>query len=204
MNDSTQLHLAYTVGDCVCCGALYYGPVGTMHPFCDSMLFRPVSTVQEARSGGDSRTGLRSRRTAANAEDAMRWGCGDSLTGHQMRAHFTRCPNRPIELPKVNYLDRRRRNWKVKPRRPPGLRMLCGWRCDARLTARGIRAHFNNCTRRQWVRGLGGRFSSSRKSARRGPITDQQGGLCLGTHPSPQNSAANLLQSPDHVLQASS
>jgi hypothetical protein len=34
----------------------------------------------------------------------------------------------------------------VKPGRPPGLRMLCGWRCDARLTARGIRAHFNNCT----------------------------------------------------------
>jgi hypothetical protein len=39
----------------------------------------------------------------------------------EMRAHFTRCPNRPVNLPKVNPLDRRRRNWKVKPSRPQGV-----------------------------------------------------------------------------------
>jgi hypothetical protein len=25
----------------------------------------------------------------------MRWGCGEQLTGYQMRAHFTICPKRP-------------------------------------------------------------------------------------------------------------
>jgi len=34
------------------------------------------------------------------------WGCGGWLTSHVMRAHFTRCPNRPA-LPQVNSLDRR-------------------------------------------------------------------------------------------------
>jgi hypothetical protein len=52
--------------------------------------------------------------------------------------------------------------------------------CAAGVAAPGSRlaallAHFNNCTRQPWVRDPGGRLSSSRRSARRGPISDQCG-----------------------------
>jgi hypothetical protein len=91
------------------------------------------------------------------------------------RAHFTRCPNRPVDLPKVNRLDRRRRNWDAKPGHPSGRRMLCGWHCGSRLTASGMRTHFTDCARRPWVRGPVGQLSSPRKSAPGGPISDPCG-----------------------------
>jgi hypothetical protein len=53
------------------------------------------------------------------------WGCGAQLTGRQMRAHFTICPKRPAS----EYRDRRGRCLKVMRGRPPGRRILCGWRC---------------------------------------------------------------------------
>ena len=43
------------LGPCVCCGAEYYGLEGTMHPFCESTLLRPVSTMQAARPAIDPR-----------------------------------------------------------------------------------------------------------------------------------------------------
>ena len=57
------------------------------------------------------------------------WGCGGWLTSHVMRAHFTRCPNRPAASPPMNHLDGRNRNCKAKRGRPPWRRMLCVWRC---------------------------------------------------------------------------
>jgi hypothetical protein len=45
-----------------------------MHPFCESMLLQPLSTVQDACSGSDSRTGIPVRRTPARAADALRLG----------------------------------------------------------------------------------------------------------------------------------
>jgi hypothetical protein len=77
------------------------------------------------------------------------WGCGGWLTEHEMRAHFTKCPNRPAALPQVKYLDRRWRNLQAKRGRPPGGRMLCGWRCGARLTAGQMRPHFTICPQRR-------------------------------------------------------
>jgi hypothetical protein len=65
------------------------------------------------------------------------WGCGGWLTSHVMRAHFTRCPNRPAALPQVNSLDRRGKNSKAKRGRPPGRRMPCGWRCGTRCSVTG-------------------------------------------------------------------
>ena len=77
-------------------------------------------------------------------------GCGSRLTGQEMRAHFTECPNRPAALPQVNSLDGRGRNSKAKRGRPPGRRMLCGWRCGAPLTASHMRTHFTHCPRQPW------------------------------------------------------
>jgi hypothetical protein len=83
------------------------------------------------------------------------WGCGGWLTGRDMRAHFTRCPKRPAEsddlarrpthLALLNQILGRS---KPKRGRPPGRRMLCGWRCGARVTASGMRKHFTLCSKR--------------------------------------------------------
>jgi hypothetical protein len=63
------------------------------------------------------------------------WGCGEQLTGRNMRAHFTICAERPGGL--------RRRGPERKARRGrPGPRMPCGWRCGSRLTASGMRSHY--------------------------------------------------------------
>ena len=89
------------------------------------------------------------------------WGCGAKLTGIQMRAHFTICPNRPAisdgvlqpaalvvadrGLPDQNEPERRPG---AKRGRPPGRRMPCGWLCGAELTASQMRTHFTRCSRR--------------------------------------------------------
>ncbi len=89
------------------------------------------------------------------------WGCGAKLTGIQMRAHFTICPNRPAisdgvlqpaalvvadrGLPDQNEPDRRQQ---AKRGRPTGRRMPCGWLCGAELTASQMRTHFTRCSRR--------------------------------------------------------
>jgi hypothetical protein len=76
------------------------------------------------------------------------WGCGAQLTGRQMRAHFLICPKRPAAC---DHVDRRGRNLNAKRGRPPGRRMLCGWRCGALLTASQMRIHFTKCSGRPWV-----------------------------------------------------
>jgi len=73
------------------------------------------------------------------------WGCGGWLTSHVMRAHFTRCPNRPAVVPQVNSLDRRGKNSKAQRGRPPGRRMPCGWPRGSRLTASRMRAASPGC-----------------------------------------------------------
>ena len=70
------------------------------------------------------------------------WGCGAKLGEHQMRAHFTKCPKRPLAISHVVRASRGKRG------RSPGVRMLCGWRCRARLTASQMLTHFTNCPRR--------------------------------------------------------
>jgi hypothetical protein len=60
-------------------------------------------------------------------------------------AQVIRCQRRPGVSDDV---DHRRRNWKAKHGRPPGRRMLCGWRCGSRLTASQMRAHFTICAKR--------------------------------------------------------
>jgi hypothetical protein len=108
------------------------------------------------------------------------WGCGAKLTEHQMRCHFTDCPNRP-SMPRSGRLTqpadvetlhsdrhsggprpKRGRsspppqkcttNLRTAPGRPPGRRMACGWACGAQLTATQMRRHFNTCPRRPKVR----------------------------------------------------
>ncbi len=124
------------------------------------------------------------------------WGCGAWLTGHQMRAHFTRCPHRPADLPQVNYLDRPRRNWKAKPGRRRGVECCAAGVAapDSRLAAYAPISITARGGRGFEVRA--GQFVSSRKSATRGPISDHLqilieglGGLCRISS-SPRNSAA--------------
>ena len=85
------------------------------------------------------------------------WGCGGWLTEHEMRAHFTICPQRPatadgVRRPAsgIGLVNKVLGRSKVKRGRPPGPRMLCGWGCGAKLTASQIRGHFTKCSRRPW------------------------------------------------------
>jgi len=78
----------------------------------------------------------------------MPLGAAAPTTRHEMRAHFTRCPNRPAVSPPVNHRDERSKNGNAKRGRPPGPRMRCGWDCGAQLTGRQVRAHFTICAKR--------------------------------------------------------
>jgi hypothetical protein len=72
-------------------------------------------------------------------------GRGADLTGPQMRAHFTICPERPAAS---DHGDRQGRCLNAKRGRPSGRRILCGWRSGARLTASQMPAHFTICPKR--------------------------------------------------------
>jgi hypothetical protein len=122
------------------------------------------------------------------------WGCGSWLTSHEMRGHFTRCLKRPADLPQVNYLDRRRRNWKAKPGRQPGPRMLCGWRCGARLAACGRISITARCGRGlEVLEGSSPHRAKLRGGARSRISADPDrasGRFVSGPPPSSRNSAA--------------
>jgi hypothetical protein len=62
------------------------------------------------------------------------WGYGVWLTGHEMRAHFTKCPNRPAASGDV---ERRWRTFKVKRGLPAGPLMKYGWGCGQGRTGAG-------------------------------------------------------------------
>jgi hypothetical protein len=66
------------------------------------------------------------KELAAGAANAVRLGMRLLVHCPRDGAHFTRCPNRPVEIPRANPLDRQRRNRKAKPGRSPGRRMLAG------------------------------------------------------------------------------
>src|SRR6202041_1151174 len=72
----------------------------------------------------------------------MRAEAAGPPTRHQMGPHFTISPNRPAAS---EHQNRRGKNSKVKRGRPPGPRMLCGWRHDDEITASRMRAHFTAC-----------------------------------------------------------
>jgi hypothetical protein len=93
------------------------------------------------------RRGRKSKVSAGRPRggDAMRLALRRQLTGPKMRAHFTICPKRPAAS---DHVERRPRNAKVKPGRPPGPRMKCGWGCGDQLTERKVRAHFTLCPKR--------------------------------------------------------
>ena len=158
--------MKYTVEDCVCCGAEYSGP--SAYPFCDRCFSgdcqRCKRRVREAIRGPGCPSGGRppARRMQCG------WGCGGWLTGQEMRAHFTKCPKRPVASPPMNHLDGRNRNCKAKRGRPPGRRMLCG----ARLTASQMRTHFTKCRKRPAGSEHGDRGGASPR--RRGKLPEAQ------------------------------
>jgi hypothetical protein len=90
---------AFTLGDCISCGAPYYET--PQHPFCDRC-FR--ANVADAR-------GVFGKRLSAFASSDERRGCS-AVGAAAIGSPGTRCahtlpvPNRPADLPQVNYLDR--------------------------------------------------------------------------------------------------
>jgi hypothetical protein len=94
------------------------------------------------------------------------WGSSAQLTGRNMRAYFTICPSRPAAFDREDRRGRTRRSSTDSHRAADAMRLAL------RRQTHGIRAHFNNCTRRPWVRGPGGQIFPSRKSSRRGPFSE--------------------------------
>jgi hypothetical protein len=82
----------------------------------------------------------RERNAAEPAADRCGW-----LTGHEMRAHFTICPNRPGVS---EHGDRRWRSLKVRRGRLRVPWMKYGWGCGTELTGINMRAHFTVCAKR--------------------------------------------------------
>jgi hypothetical protein len=101
--------------------------------------------VQDPCSGCDSWAGIPVKRTPARAVDALRLGLRWLATSHVMRAHFTRCPNRPAGLPQVNSLDRRGKNSKAKRGTPAGpanaVRLALWLQTHGEGVARGLRSY---------------------------------------------------------------
>jgi hypothetical protein len=134
---------------CICCGEdvdarqNFRPPL----PFCKRCLAGGCrgcwSWVRVRKAGQDPTFNLIGRPRGPRMKCG--WGCGAELTSHQMRAHFTTCPNRP---PASQQITRRGGILRVKRGRPPGRRMLCGWGCCAKLTASRMRRHFAACSRR--------------------------------------------------------
>ena len=145
---------------CVCCGVSYSEVDG--YPFCDRCFSdrceRCASDAQETiltpRKASETITG-RSQGLLRNRNGRPRgprmpcgWRCGGEFTEHEMRAHFTICPKRPAPPEGGAPLVKVLKNSKAKRGRPPGLRMQCGWRCCAKLTASRMRKHFTACSNR--------------------------------------------------------
>ncbi len=68
------------------------------------------------------------------------WKCGAAFTGHEMRAHFSRCPKRAGVSSDAERRSRRGR--------PVGHRMPCGWGCGLRVSASEMRTRFTDCLKR--------------------------------------------------------
>ena len=147
---------------CVCCGVPYYGLA--RYPFCDRC-FSGRCRVCAARV---RETILRPYNEPYNHPGRPRgaigrprgplmpcgWGCSGEFTEHQMRAHFTTCPKRPVTSDGVAVQNKVLTKLKAKRGHPPGRRMPCGWGCGAHLTASEMRRHFTECRNRPAVRNL--------------------------------------------------
>ena len=140
-------------GVCLCCG-VGVNPAGQAErpvlPFCNRCVsgkcLKCRSWVLVERWKRDPTFNLIGR--PRGPQMPCGWGCGAWLTEHQMRAHFTRCPKRPAAADRVAGKNTAQEDAKTKRGRPPGSRMLCGWRCGAQLTATRMRTHFAECSRR--------------------------------------------------------
>jgi hypothetical protein len=124
----------------------------------------PAGSLTSSEQLGPTRDKLESQAwTPPGRRMLCGWRCGSRLTASGMRALGVAAPNPPLArcARTSPYARSGRRpsdhgepasgNPQAKRGRPPGRRMLCGWRCGSKLTASGMRSHFVNCARRPWV-----------------------------------------------------
>ena len=130
---------------CLCCG----GDVDTTHhvdrppiPFCrrcgSGKCKKCWSWVRARRFEQDPSFNLIGRPRGPRMPCG--WKCGAAFTGHEMRAHFSRCPKRAAVSSDAERRSRRGR--------PLGHRMPCGRGCGLRLSASEMRTHFTACLKR--------------------------------------------------------
>jgi hypothetical protein len=90
---------------------------------------RPAASEHGERQGGNSKV---KRGRPPGRECRAAGAVAPSLPGARCARTSHLCPKRPAAS---DHADRRGRSLQVKRGRPPGPRMLRGWRCCGRLTA---------------------------------------------------------------------